>query len=126
MRWEREIFTFGSNTQGRHGAGAALYARMHHGARYGQARGLQGNSYAIVTKELRRSHPPVALDDVRREVIEFIAFAASRPTWLFKVTPVGCGLAGFSPEDVAPMFRGAPSNVDLNAFKCWLGADDDV
>ena len=46
------IFVFGSNTEGRHGAGAALYARQHHGAIYGQARGLQGNSYAIVTKDL--------------------------------------------------------------------------
>lgn len=107
------VFVFGSNREGRHGKGAALCARNHHGAIYGRASGLQGNSYAIVTKELRGHMPPVTLDEVKRGVDEFIAFAKDRPDWEFEVTAIGCGLAGFTPKQIATLFKGAPSNCKL-------------
>lgn len=98
------IFVFGSNRQGRHGKGAALTARLHHGAIYGQAHGLQGNSYAIVSKELRTGYPSVTFSELTRNIIEFREFAASHPTLHFNITRVGCGLAGFNWEEVGPLF----------------------
>jgi hypothetical protein len=105
------IFVFGSNLAGRHGKGAALYARDHHGAVYGQGIGLQGSSYAIPTKDAQLRTLP--LDDVGRHVDEFKAFAASRLDLVFQVTAIGCGLAGYTPADIAPLFRGAPRNCTL-------------
>jgi len=111
--YERTIFVFGSNREGRHGKGAALSAVHEHGAVYGQAEGLQGDSYAIVTKELRRNKPPVTLPEIKTGVERFLQFAESKPNWRFDVTPIGCGLAGFQPSEIAPMFAGAPENVRL-------------
>lgn len=105
---------FGSNTQGRHGKGSALRAKLEHGAIYGQARGLQGNSYGIVTKELRPDYPSVTLEDIAEEVDEFIQFALEHDTWEFYVVQLGCGLAGFTPDQIAPLFINAPSNVVLS------------
>lgn len=109
------IFVFGSNREGRHGKGAALEAKNRHGAKYGQAEGLQGGSYAIITKELRPNWTPVTLDEVRAGVDRFITFVATKPDWTFFVTPIGCGLAGFTPEQIAPLFKFAPQNVRLPA-----------
>lgn len=110
----QEIFVFGSNTQGRHGKGVALEAKLHWGAKYGQPRGFQGRSYAIVTKELRKNRPAVTLDDIELEVEQFLDFAGRhRSEFVFRVSPIGCGLAGFTPEQIAPMFWGAPTNVRL-------------
>jgi hypothetical protein len=105
------IFVFGSNEAGRHGKGAALEARRNHGAIYGQGEGLQGRSYAIPTKDARLRTLP--LDGISVYVARFKAFAASRPDLHFKVTPVGCGLAGYGPADIAPLFADAPHNCDL-------------
>lgn len=110
-----EVFVFGSNRQGRHGAGAARAAIEQYGAVYGQAEGLQGQSYAIITKELRRTEPPVTLYDVWDGVQRFLVFAAEHPEITFKVTPIGCGLAGFTPAQIAPLFHGAGPNVVLPA-----------
>lgn len=108
---QREIFVFGSNLAGRHGKGAALHARLHHGAVYGQGEGLQGDSYGIATKDANlRSR---SIDAIHKSVNEFCLFAKSRPDLTFKVTAIGCGLAGFKPEDIAPMFAGAPLNCVL-------------
>lgn len=111
----RIIFVFGSNREGRHGKGAALEARLNWGAAYWQPEGLQGNSYAIVTKELRRGKdfPPVTLEEVAEGVARFLKFAQGKPSWRFLVTPIGCGLAGFSPEQIGPLFRDAPGWVHL-------------
>jgi len=117
-----EIFVFGSNEAGRHGKGAALHARNNHGAIYGHGRGLQGNSYAIPTKD--NGHPlrTLSLGAIKENVDEFRRFARSRSDLTFRLTPIGCGLAGYSPEQIAPMFRGAPSNVILpDEFKRVLG-----
>lgn len=111
--FKRIIFVFGSNRQGRHGKGAALTALKKHGAIYGQASDLQGNSYAIITKELRSGFPPVGRAEVLSGVRRFKRFAARHPDYLFYVVPIGCGLAGFTPAEIAPMFANAPSNVVL-------------
>lgn len=107
------IFVFGSNRQGRHGAGAALYAAQHHGAIYGQARGRQGNSYAVVTKELRADKPPVSVAEIAGGVNALLRYARDHRQLRFKVTPIGCGLAGFRPEQIAPLFADRPRNVIL-------------
>lgn len=108
----REIFVFGSNRAGRHGKGAALYARQNHGAIYGRGEGLQGRSYAIPTKdETIRTLP---LDSIAAHVVTFIEFALSHPHLTFRVTPIGCGLAGYKPKDIAWMFDApCPRNVIL-------------
>ena len=108
-----DVFVFGSNRQGRHGAGAAKEAKEKYGAIYGQAEGRQGNSYAIVTKELRKNFPPVTLDEIGRSVLRFLGHARKKPDEVFQVTAIGTGLAGFKAEDVAPFFSGSPENVHL-------------
>jgi hypothetical protein len=105
------IFVFGSNLRGAHGEGAALYGRQNHGAIYGQGIGLQGNSYAIPTKDARLR--TLTLDEICRHAQNFMAFAASHRHLRFQVTPIGCGLAGYTPEQIAPMFRNAPANCVL-------------
>jgi hypothetical protein len=108
-----QIFVFGSNREGRHGKGAAKMAMLNHGAIYGQAEGLQGDSYAIITKELRSDKPPVTVSEIADGVRRFLIFAAKWQATEFNVTPIGCGLAGFTPAVIAPMFKDAPSNVLL-------------
>jgi len=113
------IFVFGSNLAGRHGKGAALHARQHHGAVYGKGIGLQGTSYAIPTKDADINTLP--LDQIRQHIDDFKAFAASRPDLSFQVTAIGCGLAGYTAADIAPMFRGAPVNCTFpEAFGPYL------
>lgn len=109
------VFVFGSNTAGRHGKGAALFARLKRGAIYGQGEGLQGQSYAIPTKGVRpdRGLYSLSLEDIKPGVERFLAFAVSRPDLTFEVTPIGCGLASYAPAQIAPMFQGAPSNCLL-------------
>ena len=102
------IFVFGSNLAGIHGAGAARHAVIHHGARYRQGEGLQGRSYAIPTKDYNINTLP--LDEIRKYVEVFVAFAYEHPDLTFQVTRIGCGLAGYQSSDIAPMFNGAPSN----------------
>jgi len=103
---EDEIFTFGSNIQSRHGAGAAKLAVDKFGAIYGQAEGLQGQSYAIITTDLSKSYrPSVDIQVVKDSIDKFIEFAINQPHLTFLVTEIGCGLAGFTVEQVAPMFK---------------------
>ena len=106
-----EIFVFGSNLAGRHGKGAALFARKHHGAIYGQGEGLQGTSYAIPTKdEHLRTLPLYVICDY---VDQFVQFAEAHQELTFNVTPIGCGLAGYTPEQIAPFFEQVTQNVRL-------------
>lgn len=104
----REIFVFGSNLAGRHGSGSARFAMDHHGAEYGVGIGLTGNSYAIPTKDSQIKTLPLA--NIREYVKDFIQFAKDHPEMEFKIVKVGCGLAGYDDEDIAPMFRGSPEN----------------
>lgn len=103
-----QIFVFGSNLAGVHGAGAALAAEKQHGAVRGKGIGLQGYSYAIPTKD--RNIKTMHILDVRDHVEYFLEFARSNPQFEFKVTQIGCGLAGFKVSEIAPLFVDAPSN----------------
>lgn len=106
-----KIFVFGSNLAGRHGKGAALFARQHHGAVYGKHVGLQGDSYAIPTKDANLK--PLRLNVIHMYVIGFKEFAAQHPELTFEVTRIGCGLAGYTDAEIAPMFANAPINCNL-------------
>ena len=95
-----EIFVFGSNLQGTHGGGAAYLAYMKWGAIWGQGVGLQGQTYGIPTMH---GGP----EEIRPYVDEFITFAKEHPEMTFLVTEIGCGIAGFAPEEIAPLFKDA-------------------
>jgi len=104
-----DIFVFGSNLAGRHGRGAAKFAKDKRGAIYGQGHGLQGQSYAIPTKDKQLRVLP--LSQIKIYVAVFLRFARENPTLTFELTPVGCGLAGYQYGDIGPMFADAPPNV---------------
>jgi hypothetical protein len=97
-----DVFVFGSNLAGRHGAGAALYARRNHGAIYGIGVGRQNNSYAIPTKDCTLNSLPLPV--IEHYVYEFLEYAIYNPQDRFIVTAIGTGLAGFTVEQIAPMF----------------------
>lgn len=99
-----EIFVFGSNLEGAHGGGAALLAWRKWGAIWGQGTGLQGQTYGIPTM-----HGGVNV--IKPYVDEFIDFAKLHSEMTFLVTEIGCGIAGFTPKQIAPLFRAA---VDLS------------
>ena len=101
----KEIFVFGSNLAGIHGAGAALYARKYHGAIQGQGIGLQGSSYALPTKDHRIR--TLRLSSIERHVAAFLTFTQLHPDLVFKVTRIGCGLAGYTDQEIAPLFSAA-------------------
>lgn len=109
---EDEIFVFGSNLSGIHGAGAARAAQMFYGAKRGNPRGLQGKSYAVPTVK-ERIAGPLSLQKIQTEVDEFLNFARNHPFHKFFVTRIGCGLAGHRDQDIAPMFKNAPDNCNL-------------
>jgi hypothetical protein len=100
---KNEIFVFGSNLSGRHGAGAARLALMKFGAYYGEGYGLQGKSYAIPTKD--KELKTLSIEKIKPYVDEFISFAKQNKNLTFLVTEVGCGLANHKPEDIAPLFK---------------------
>lgn len=95
-----EVFVFGSNLAGHHGGGAARLAYERFGAVYGQGVGLQGQSYAIPTMQ-------GGVETIRPYVDEFISFAQQHPGLTFLVTKIGCGIAGFTEEEIAPLFADA-------------------
>lgn len=107
---ENEVFVFGSNLAGFHGGGAASVAHCKFGAVWGQGVGLQGQSYAIPTMQ-------GGAETIRPYVDEFIVFAKQHPELTFLVTRIGCGIAGFADEDIAPLFKEALSvdNIILPA-----------
>ena len=103
-----EIFVFGSNLDGAHMGGAARIAHQKFGAIWGQGVGLQGNSYAIPTMQ-------GGVETIKPYVDEFIEFAKKYPDLTFYITRIGCGIAGFTDEEIAPLFKDAIklSNVRL-------------
>ena|SRR5690348_5584906 len=105
------IFVFGSNLAGRHGRGAARTSLKEYGAIYGQGEGLQGDSYAIPTKDENLKSLPLA--EIAKHVERFIIFAEDNPELQFYVTRIGCGLAGYTDSQIAPMFHLAPENCEL-------------
>ena len=98
-----EIFVFGSNLAGAHGGGAARLAYNRFGAIWGQGVGLQGQSYAIPTMQ-------GGVETIKPYVDEFIEFTTNHPEYKFLVTRIGCGIAGFTADEIAPLFMKA---IDL-------------
>lgn len=105
-----EIFVFGSNLRGIHAGGAARTAALHFGAVMGKGVGIQGQSYAIPTMQ-------GGVETIKPYVDDFIAYARQHPELRFLVTPIGCGIAGFEPSDIAPLFKLAADveNIHLPA-----------
>lgn len=95
-----EIFVFGSNLQGHHAGGAARVAFEKFGAIWGKGIGIQGQSYAIPTMQ-------GGVETIKPYVDQFIEFAGQHPELTFLVTRIGCGIAGFKDEEIAPLFREA-------------------
>lgn len=112
---DERVFVFGSNRLGIHGAGAARYAARDLGFPNGKGEGLWLRAYALPTCSAPGT--PLSLDEVRTAVNNFIAVASSMeafsPSTRFFVSEVGCGLAGFTAEEIAPLFANAPANCDL-------------
>jgi len=98
-----EIFVFGSNLAGIHGAGAAKLAYQQYGAEWGNGVGLQGNSYAIPTKDYNIKTLP--LKDIQQYIKQFVKFAiVNKEKYNFFVTRIGCGLAGYKDYQIVPIF----------------------
>lgn len=110
---DNQMFVFGSNEAGVHGAFAAKLARVKFGAIWGQAEGLQGRSYAIPTKNA--DIITLRLNDIKVYIDNFIEFARNNYQYTFLVTAIGCGAAGYEPKDIAPLFKGA-----VNLENVWL------
>jgi hypothetical protein len=100
---DNEIFVFGSNRNGFHDGGAARYAVEKFGAVYGNGEGMQGQCYAIPTME--------GFYSLMYAVAQFLWYAEHTPEYTFFVTQIGCGIAGYSPKQIAPLFAIRPDNV---------------
>ena len=109
---ENEIFVFGSNLSGMHGGGAALLAYRKFGAIWGQGVGLQGQSYGIPTMQ-------GGVETIKPYVDEFIAFAKAHLELLFYVTKIGCGIAGFTEEEISPLFAQAHGIDNIILPRGW-------
>lgn len=117
------VWVFGSNLAGRHGKGSAKVAADHFGARRGVGIGPTGQAYAIPTKdgELR----VLPLGQIGVAIAGFLQYAAARPDTQFWVTRIGCGLAGYRDEQIAPLFHGAPANCHFaQEWQRFLEAPD--
>lgn len=112
---EGEIFCFGANLANVHGAGAALLARKW-GAKIGYG-GLQGQTYAIPTKDFKIR--TLSIDQIKYHVNRFITYAKSNPKLTFLVTQVGCGLAGYTPAEIAPLFSSAVHVENIHLPLCF-------
>ena len=111
---ENEIFVFGSNCSGRHGAGAAYFAWNKFGAEMGIGEGLTGQCYALPTMD--EYFKTLTLDGIKEKVECFIKVCKERPEKIFLLTKIGCGIAGYSPSEVASLFQDflpLPSNLIL-------------
>lgn len=107
-----EIFVFGSNLAGMHGGGAARIAYKHFGAEWGVGVGPTGQCYAIPTMQ-------GGLDTIKPYVDDFVTYAKQHPEQLFYVTRIGCGIAGFSDEEIAPLFAAARDMDNVALPKGW-------
>jgi hypothetical protein len=107
-----EIFVFGSNLQGMHGGGAAHIAYRKFGAIMGQGVGLQGQSYGIPTMQ-------GGVETIRPYVDEFIEFAKAHQELTFLVTRIGCGIAGFTDEEISPLFKEARDVENIVLPEGW-------
>jgi len=111
-----EVFVYGSNKAGRHGAGAAKDA-LKFGTVYGHFFGRMAQTYAIPTKTVTLS--VMNLDEIHQCVRVFIRHAFEHPNDIFLVTPIGCGLANYRPEQIAPMFEPCIDLHNVHLPKCF-------
>ena len=107
-----EVFVFGSNLAGMHGGGAARMAYEHFGAEWGVGVGPTGQCYAIPTMQ-------GGIDTIRPYVDEFIVYAKQHSDKRFLVTRIGCGIAGFADEEIAPLFREALAIPNIALPQLW-------
>jgi hypothetical protein len=109
------IFVFGSNLAGRHGKGAALHAKAHYGAVNGVGRGRTGRAYALPTKD--KNFRVLPLEEVEKNIVEFLRYADANPLDDFYLSPIGTGLAGYERRDIWAILvkHGLPGNVLLTA-----------
>lgn len=120
-----QIVVFGSNTEGRHGKGFALECKQKYGAIYGRARGLQGQSYAIVTKDLTKPKDQQAksipLSHIKDQVLRLYDFAKLNSDKQFLMTKIGTNLAGWTENDLNSILQEIenlrPENVLLPKFE---------
>lgn len=110
---DNQVFVFGSNLHGQHAGGAARYAYEHFGAILGQGAGLQGNSYAIPTMH-------ISISEIESYISDFLAFAAEHPEKEFLVTKIGCGIAGFKDEEIAPFFEQARGLANVRLPEAFI------
>jgi len=110
----KEIFVFGSNLAGMHGGGAAAVAMQKFGAVWGQGVGLQGQSYAIPTMQ-------GGVETIKPYVDEFVKFASEHSEYNFLVTRIGCGIAGFTDQEIAPLFTGCKNLENVALPQEWWG-----
>lgn len=106
-----EIFVFGSNTQGRHGKGSALFAKNKCGAIYGQAGGPQGQSYGIVTKDISKyPYKQISKESIINQISKLYIYANLNPEKDFIIAYKGYGnnLNGYTPEEMSLMFKSYP------------------
>ena len=114
------VFVFGSNCAGIHGAGAAKFAYEKKGAQWGKSYGHYGDSFAIPTKD--RDIQTLPLKIIEHFVRGFVAYAHTHPKLTFQVSRIGCGLAGYTDWEIAPMFEEAPENCMFDEeWKPYLG-----
>lgn len=104
-----EIFVFGSNLDGFHDGGAARVALEKFGAIYGSGDGMQGQTYAIPT--LSRQMKPLSIRYMQTYTRKFIETAKEHPKLTFYLTKIGCGIAGFSEDEIKPLFTDTPKNI---------------
>lgn len=104
---ENEVILVGTNKDGKHGKGLANFAMNNFGLPYGVARGHFGQSYAIVTKKNFWQERSSTLEEIKYEVDLFVEYAKLNPNLIFKVTLLGTNLAGYSVEEIAPLFKEA-------------------
>lgn len=112
---KESVFVFGSNLAGFHGAGAAWAARQYYGAELGVGEGPTGRAYAIPTKDARIVTLPIA--EVEKAIRRFVLYTRHHPEKNFFVTRIGCGLAGYRDEQIAPKFKGAINCSFANEWK---------
>lgn len=110
---EDEVFVFGSNLAGIHAGGAARVARERFGAIMGQGEGMQGQSYAIPTMQ-------GDVDTIKPYVDRFIELAREWDQTTFYVTRIGCGIAGFKDEEIAPLFDEALDLYNIRLPKSFV------
>lgn len=112
-----EILVFSSNTEGKHGKGLAELAFQKAGAKYGQARGMQGQSYAIVTKDLKLGERSIPLIDIQKEINVLYECATRNKDLVFYVGKIGSSLAGYTETEMRSIFhaeeQNRPSNIIL-------------